>query len=119
MSSNGFAHLQLASPDLKKAVPFYKAMFGWKMEQAPMPGMEYTLFTPDAGFGGGMMQATPDGAPHWMPFVFVPDVPAAVTKAKALGAKVIVDVHEVTGYGWAAIFTDPAGSPIAVFKPHM
>jgi predicted enzyme related to lactoylglutathione lyase len=25
----------------------------------------------------------------------------------------------VPGYGWAAHLTDPAGSPIALFKPNM
>jgi len=117
--SNGFAHVELRSPDLKKAAPFYQSLFGWKMQQAPVPGMEYTLFTPDSGFGGGMMQAMPDGSPHWMPYVFVPDIHAAVSKAKALGAQVRMDVHEIPGYGWAAHLTDPAGSPIGLFKPKM
>ena len=117
--SNGIAHLQLSSPDLKKAAPFYQSMFGWKMQPAPVPGMEYTLFTPDSGFGGGMMQAMPDSSPHWMPYVFVPDIHAAVSKAKSLGAQVRMDVHEIPGFGWSAVLADPAGSPIALFKPNM
>lgn len=117
--SNGFAHIELRSPNVKKAKSFYVAMFGWKIQEAPVPGMDYTLFTPDAGFGGGMMQAEPDGTPHWVPYVFVPEIHAGVKKAQSLGATVRMGVQEIPGYGWSALLTDPAGSPIALFQPKM
>ena len=116
---NNFVHVELRSPDLKKATPFYEAMFGWKLEKAPMPGMEYILYTTETGPGGGMMQAEKDGTPHWVPYVGVDDIHAAVKKAQSLGAKVRVGVQEIPGIGHSAILNDPAGSPIALFQPKM
>jgi predicted enzyme related to lactoylglutathione lyase len=117
--SNGFVHIELRSPDLKKATPFYEALFGWKMQKAPVPGMEYTLYTTDSGPGGGMMQAEKDGTPHWVPYVHVTDIHAALKKAEALGAKARTGVNEIPGFGHAAVLSDPAGSPIALFQPKM
>lgn len=116
---NGFVHMELRSPDIKKAKTFYESLFGWKLQQAPVPGMDYTLFTPESGPGGGMMQAEPDGTPHWLPYVHVLDIEAAMKKAQSLGAKVRTSVHEIPGFGLAAVLQDPAGSPIALFQPNM
>jgi uncharacterized protein len=116
--AKGFAHMELRSHNVKQAQTFYAKLFGWKL--TPAPGMEYTLF--DTGTplpSGGMMQAEKDGTPHWVPYVFVDDVAAAVKQAQALGAKVTMAPSEVPGFGTAAVLHDPAGSPIGLFKPKM
>jgi predicted enzyme related to lactoylglutathione lyase len=47
----------------------------------------------------------------------VEDVPAATQKAKALGAKIMLDVTEVPGAGWMSIITDPTGATLGLWKP--
>jgi predicted enzyme related to lactoylglutathione lyase len=112
-----FVHMELRSPDLKKAESFYAGLFGWKLQ--PAPDMAYTLFNVGSLPSGGMMQAEPDGTPHWVPYVGVGDIHAAVARAQALGATVRRPVGEVPGYGLIAVLGDPAGSPIGVFQPFM
>lgn len=116
---SNFVHIELRSLQLKKATPFYESLFGWKMQPAPVPGMEYILYTTESGPGGGMMQAEKDGTPHWVPYVHVKDIHAAVKKAQALGATVRAGVNEIPGFGHAAVLADPAGSPIGLFQPNM
>ncbi len=112
-----FVHMELRSPDLKKAESFYSGLFGWKLQ--PAPDMSYTLFNVGSLPSGGMMQAEPDGTPHWVPYVGVGDIHAAVAQAQALGATVRRPVGEVPGYGLIAVLGDPGGSPIGVFQPFM
>jgi hypothetical protein len=117
--SQPFAHLELRSPDLKQAETFYAKLFGWTMKPYPGSAMPYTLFDTGRIPGGGMMQAEPGGTPHWVPYVVVNDVAAAVKQAVALGAKVRQDVTEIPGMGKIAVLADPAGSPIGLVHPDM
>ena len=112
--SQPFTHIELRSPDLKKAENFYKTLFGWDLK--PMPEMHYTLFTAGNGPGGGMMQAEPDGTPHWVPYVEVANIEEALEKAKTMGAKVRMGITPIPGAGKVAVLGDPAGSPIGLFQ---
>jgi predicted enzyme related to lactoylglutathione lyase len=53
----------------------------------------------------------------WLPYVGVDDIKASTAKAKSLGAKVIVDVREVPGYGQMSVLSDPTGATIALWEP--
>lgn len=114
-----FAHVELRSPNLKKASEFYSKLFGWKAQKYDNSPVEYHLFHQGDLPSGGMMQAEKDGTPHWVPYFFVEDVAAAVKKAEGLGAKVTMAPSEIPGFGTAAVLHDPAGSPVGLFKPNM
>jgi predicted enzyme related to lactoylglutathione lyase len=53
----------------------------------------------------------------WMPYVLVPDIKAATTKARSLGANICKDVTEVKDMGWLSIFTDPTGAMLGLWQP--
>ena len=85
----------------------------------PMPGGgTYTMIEVGTGTGGSMTINQAPGTPsHWMAYVGVDDVRASTTKAKDLGAKVVVDVMEVGEYGTMSVITDPTGAAIAMWQP--
>jgi predicted enzyme related to lactoylglutathione lyase len=118
---NPFVHVELHTTDLAKAKDFYRTLFDWKLEEAPMAdGTSYTLIRVGQGTGGGMMKQPMPGAPSmWLPYVAVDDVAAATAKAKSLGATVTVDATEIPGVGWFSVLVDPTGALIALFKPKM
>lgn len=120
--ANPFVHVELHTNDLARAKEFYSRLFGWKLQDMPMPGGgSYTMIDVGGGTGGGMMvNQAPGTPPHWMSYVGVDDVQAATRKAKDLGAKVVVDVMEVGEYGSMSVITDPTGATIAMWqaKPH-
>ncbi len=114
--ANSFVHLELNTPDLKKAQSFYGEMFGWKFQDMDMgPDGVYSVFRPDAQPGGGMY-SMPGAPTAWLAYIGVDDIDEATAKAKSLGAAVIRDVTEVPKMGWLSILSDPTGAPIALWE---
>jgi predicted enzyme related to lactoylglutathione lyase len=62
----------------------------------------------DLNVGGARPQAPFESAPHWVPYVWVDDVAAALKKALASGGKVLMPATEVPGMGTMAFVSDPA-----------
>jgi len=120
--ANPFVHVELHTNDLARAKDFYSRLFGWKLQDMPMPGGgSYTMIDVGGGTGGGMMvNQAPGTPPHWMSYVGVDDIQAATRKAKDLGAKVVADVMDVGEYGSMSVITDPTGATIAMWqaRPH-
>jgi uncharacterized protein len=116
--ANPFVHVELHTKDLAKAKAFYGKLFGWQLQDMPMPGGggSYTMIGVGDGVGGGMM-TDGDAPPHWLAYVGVDDIRAATKRAKELGATVLQDVLEVGEYGTMSIIRDPTGATLALWKP--
>ncbi len=115
--ANPFVHVELHTKDLAKAKAFYGKLFGWQLQDTPMPGGgTYTIISVGDGTGGGMM-SDGDAPPHWLAYVGVDDIQAATKRARELGATVLQDVMEVGGYGSMSVIRDPAGATLALWKP--
>jgi predicted enzyme related to lactoylglutathione lyase len=109
-------HVELHTGDLAKAKAFYSGLFGWNLQDMPMPGGgSYTMINVGEGTGGGMM-GDPGVPPHWMAYIGVDDAVATTAKAKSLGATVVQDVMEVGDYGWMSVMTDPTGATFALWQ---
>lgn len=114
--ANPFVHIELMTPDVEKAKAFYGKLLNWKLEDSPMPGMDYTMIRVGEGTGGGMMKnPMPGGGSVWVPYVDVDDLRASTDKAKSLGGKVHKDSVDI-GIGVFSIVEDPAGSMIGLWK---
>jgi uncharacterized protein len=116
--ANPFVHVELHTGDVAKAKQFYSKLFGWKLEDMPMPGGgTYTMIQVGEGTGGGMMSAQPPGSPpRWQAYVGVDDVAASTRKAKELGAKIMMDKTEVGDFGLMSVIVDPTGAAIALWQ---
>jgi predicted enzyme related to lactoylglutathione lyase len=116
--ANPFVHVELHTNDLARAKNFYSKLFGWTLQDMPMPGGgSYTMIQVGTGTGGGMtVNQAPGVPPHWMAYVGVDDIHASTRKAKDLGAKVVVDVMEVGEYGSMSVITDPTGATVAMWQ---
>ena len=115
---NPFVHVELNTDDVNKAKTFYSKLFDWKLEDLDMPGDGYTLIKVGEGTGGGMMKQPVPGAPSaWVAYVGVDDIKAATQKAKSLGAKIMMDSHEIPGTGWFSTIVDPTGAVLNLWKP--
>jgi predicted enzyme related to lactoylglutathione lyase len=99
---------------------FYGDLFGWSYET--VEGMDYGMV--QGADNGGEMPAipggigtAPQGAPNYQTFyVGVDDVQAALDKAESLGGKTLVPLMELPMGGKIAIFGDPEGNMIGLFK---
>jgi predicted enzyme related to lactoylglutathione lyase len=115
--ANPFVHVELHTKDLARAKTFYGQLFGWQLQDMPMPGGggTYTMIGVGEGTGGGMANdsKTP---PHWLAYVGVDDLEATTKRAKELGATVLQDVMEVGEYGSMSVIRDPTGATLALWK---
>lgn len=109
---------ELMSPDAAGSVEFYKNLFGWTHEVAPMPDGEYHMFKVGDRPVAGMVQITDEMGPcppMWGAYVTVEDADAAVAKAAELGAKVVKEVTDLP-MGRFAVIVDPQGAAISFWE---
>ena len=108
---------ELSTSDAAKAVAFYEKAFGYTHDEMPMPeGTYYILKSGGVSRGGVMKHPQPGIPPYWMPYVEVADADATVTKAKSLGAQVMLEPHDIPGVGRIAIVSDNQGAMIGVIR---
>jgi predicted enzyme related to lactoylglutathione lyase len=117
-----FCWFECGTSDAAKAKPFYAKLFGWTLEDAPMPGDAgvYTLIKVDgediAGLyelSGPMFEGVP---PHWLSYVAVENAADSARRAQALGATLLMDVMDVPNVGKMAFLKDPTGAAFAIFQ---
>lgn len=121
-------HFEIPTDDLARARRFYEEVFGWRTMEFPMPDMTYVgLHTgpvdeknmwKEPGFiNGGMFQRSPK-FPLQGPTVAVTveDIHAALTKAKAAGGTVMMDVMRIADMGLYAYVRDTEGNIIGVWQ---
>jgi uncharacterized protein len=114
-----FSWPELSTTDQTGAVAFYRALFGWDLNEQPMgPGDIYSMFQMRGKAVGAAYTMRPEekqgGAPpHWNSYVTVANVDEAAKKAASLGAKVLAPPFDVMDAGRMAVIQDPTG---AVFQ---
>lgn len=121
MPPNGsFSWNELMTRDVAAATKFYTELIGWKAEDAGMPDMDYTVFKVGDRQVAGLMAIpsdTPDSVPsHWMAYITVDDVDAAVEKTKQLGGQVLHGPQDVPKVGRFCTIQDPTGGVVSLIK---
>ena len=123
MSKHGTVHWsELMTHDLEAAKAYYISVCGWQINGIPMPdGSTYYLGMKGETPMAGMMQMNGpqyEGIPaHWMTYLAVDDVDAAVQQTRDAGGEVLQDSFDVGGVGRIAILKDPTGAAIGFMTP--
>jgi predicted enzyme related to lactoylglutathione lyase len=109
---------ELYTPNDTQALAFYERVFGYTHDSMDMgPQGTYYLLKKDGVMRGGLMCSTEPEAPAlWLPYVGVDDCDACATKAKSLGAQVVVPPTDIPNVGRFAVLVDPLGASIAVMR---
>lgn len=79
--------------------------------------MNYALFETGDGVGGGfnpVSESSPVG--RVLVHIGTDDIPATLAKIEEHGGATAVPETEIPGYGSFAIFKDPTGNEIALYK---
>jgi predicted enzyme related to lactoylglutathione lyase len=114
-----FSWPELATTDQKGGVAFYRALFGWNVDERPAgPDETYSMFQlGDKEVAAGCSLRPEErkaGVPsHWNMYVSVTNADDAVKRAEQLGAKVLAPPFDVMDVGRMAVLQDPTG---AVFQ---
>ncbi len=114
---------ELNTTDYETAWTYYSKLFGWqeteRMDMGPEMGT-YFMFKWDGAcqsMGGMSNAAKTMGIPtHWLHYISVADMDAAVERVKANGGKVINGPMEVPGGSRVAQCEDPQGAAFALHQ---
>ena len=114
--ANAFVHCELATDDVAAAKKFYKAIFDWKITDAP--AMNYTMVdVGKRGSGGGMTaKMMPNQPTAWTPYVEVASVQQTIEKARKAGAHIVVPFQPIGDMGAIGVFLDPTGAALGVWE---
>ncbi len=119
-----FVWYELMTPDAKAAQAYYSQVIGWTMNDAGMPGMDYTLISAGPHQIGGLMTLPEElkaaGVPPcWTGYVGVDDVDACAVRLIAAGGSVQRPAEDIPGVGRFAVVADPHGAAFILFKGNM
>jgi predicted enzyme related to lactoylglutathione lyase len=104
---------QIVSPNPDATVGFYRKLFRWDASQANALG--YRELRPGGGgIDGGVWPAPEPERPFVQLFIAVPDVEDYVSRAAALGAKVLVPASVLPDGDTMAVLLDPLGLAFAI-----
>ena len=114
-TTNSVIHLELRTGDLRGATELYGELCGWRPEQIDTRHGSYLALEMGRQLDGGIVEcATP--RPLWLPYVEVADIGAATERARALGARVLLEPREGPA-GWRSVVTTSIGGEIAFWQP--
>lgn len=113
---HGFCHLEIPSKDFERSKNFYGKIFGWKFEE--MQGMDYMLFMPPDGMGGGFTKSSePSTKPGFLPYIEVVDIQATLDTVESMGGGKVIDKTIISPeQGFFAIFNDPDGNRLGLWS---
>jgi predicted enzyme related to lactoylglutathione lyase len=117
-----FCWAELATTDQKASVGFYRALFGWDVNEQPIgPAEVYSMFMMRGYEVAAAYTMRPEerqsGAPpHWNLYVAVANVDETAKRAAGLGATVLVPPFDVMDAGRMAVLQAPDGSVVQVWE---
>jgi uncharacterized protein len=122
VNSHGrFVWYELMATNIETAKAFYADVVGWGTRDASMLGSAYSLFTVGDAPVTGLMSLPEDArrtgvTPHWVGYVRVDDVDAAVYQIKQLGGAVHVPPTDVPNISRFSVVADPQMATLALVK---
>lgn len=117
-----FSWIDLTTTDADAAKSFYSQLFGWEIDDVPLPmGGVYTMFKIDGHDVCALNQMQEEQReqgmpPVWVSYINVDDVDATIRKATKAGATVFMPAFDVMEAGRMAMVQDPAGAAVAFWQ---
>ncbi len=111
-----WASLYTSNPDAEAA--FYQTLVDYEVFDTPDPGSEPHPILASGGYARASVNELPSARSHahWLNYIRVDDAAATVTKAVALGGKVLLTPRDDRHGGKVAIVADPQGAPFGLLE---
>ena len=119
-----FSWPELSTTDQKGGAAFYRALFGWDLNDVPMgPGETYSMFQMRGRDVAAAATLRPEQRaqgvpPHWGSYVTVANVDDTSKRAQELGGKALAPPFDVMDAGRMAVLQDPTGAVFQVWQPN-
>ena len=114
---NPVVHFEIAVKDDVKSRDFYSKLFGWEIKVDEKFNYGEITTGGEGGIGGGIFKTDADKFPPYITvYVDVDDLQKYLDRAGELGGKTILPPTPIPGIGSCAMFNDPDGNVIGLFK---
>ncbi len=124
MEKNVIGWVEIPVADMQRAITFYEAVFGWKLQHSVIGDLEMALFPADAeskpGATGSLVKHAEfykpctDGA---LPYFNSPsgDLDNELNHVEAAGGRVLIFKRQISPeHGFMAVFLDTEGNRVAM-----
>lgn len=117
-----FCWFELATTDQAAAKQFYRSLFGWTVNDFPMPTGSYSLFDLEGESVAAAYTMVPEQRsrnipPYWILYVATNSADKTVSRAVELGAKIVLAPTDVSSFGRMAVLSDPTHAPFSIWEP--
>jgi hypothetical protein len=119
---NAPSYFEIQADDVKRAVNFYKEIFGWKFSKSEGLPVEYWRIETD-GPRGGLLQrpakAPPaqSGTNAFVCSMEIKDFDSIAKKILEHGGQIALPKFAVPGVCWQGYFLDTEGNTFGLFEP--
>ena len=119
---NGPSYFEIQADDLKRAIEFYRAVFGWTFIRVEGLPVEYWRIETDGPRGGLLARpakAPPaeQGANAFVCSIEVPDFDTIAKKIADNGGRIALPKFAVPGVCWQGYFLDTERNTFGIFQP--
>jgi len=113
---NPVNHFQIMSKEPEVTAKFYSELFGWRVSDPLAMGYRNINTGTDEGIRGSIWPM-PGGTPSFAQlFIAVDDVREAASKARKLGARLLIPAIKLPDGSEMSVLSDPQGMPFAIWK---
>jgi predicted enzyme related to lactoylglutathione lyase len=112
-----FNWIDLGTPDVAGAKAFYQKLFGWETEDVSVGEDTYTLCRLRGRDVAAIHEHSSEERNEWSSYVSVDDVDTATSRARDLGATVMIEPFDIPGAGRLSLIQDPGGAIVSLWQP--
>jgi predicted enzyme related to lactoylglutathione lyase len=116
---HSFVHVEVNTRDIERSRRFYETVFGWDIQHwnSPDSDVRYAMFETERGpGGGGIAQVGSDGPIGVTVYLNSDNLQESLSKIEAAGGRTVMPPAEVPGEGSFALFADPDGNTLGLWK---
>jgi predicted enzyme related to lactoylglutathione lyase len=113
-----FCWIDLGTTDVPGAKAFYSGLFGWETgDMPPDDSGTYSIFRLDGKDIAGLHQHSPEEGTGWSSYISVDDADESTSRAKELGAEVMMEPFDIEGAARMSLIRDPSGAVVSLWQP--
>jgi predicted enzyme related to lactoylglutathione lyase len=115
-----FCHVEIPADDVSASRQFYNQVFGWSFQDFPMEQGIYAMYqTRQGGIGGGITTPPPGAPKSIVNYILVDEIEPVLEQILSRGGDLMLPKTQVADMGWMALFTDPSGNVLGLWKTNM